>query len=118
MRISDWSSDVCSSDLPAILRLPAVECLLADPVPAADLRRRRPGLLLTQHPDDLFLGEPALLHRPSPRDRWGDWGPTVIEGVAAPIGMRSEAHTSELQSLMRSSYAVFCLTQKQQHHHT
>src|SRR3546814_13697855 len=62
-------------------------CLLADPVPAADLRSRRPGILLTQHPAVLFLGEPALLHRPSPRDRWGDWGPTVIEGVAAPIGM-------------------------------
>src|SRR3546814_3756355 len=44
--------------------------------------------------------------------------PLVLMGYANP--MRSEEHTSELQSLMRSSYAVFCLkkknTKQQQHH--
>jgi hypothetical protein len=53
---------------PAVPRLPAIERLLADPVPAADLRRRRPALLLTQHADDLRLAESALPHRPSPDD--------------------------------------------------
>jgi hypothetical protein len=58
----------CASDgpQPAVLRLPAIEGLLADPVPAAHLRRRRGALLLTQHADDLPLVEPALAHRPSP----------------------------------------------------
>src|SRR3546814_9371454 len=36
----------------------------------------------------------------------------VFEGAFAPGNQRSEEHTSELQSLMRSSYAVFCLTKK------
>src|SRR3546814_3332153 len=36
---------------------------------------------------------------------------------ATPQGLRSEEHTSELQSLMRISYAVFCLKQKTQHDH-
>jgi hypothetical protein len=53
---------------PAVLRLPAIEGLIADPVPAADLRRRRPALLLTQRPDDLRLAKPTLPHRPSPDD--------------------------------------------------
>src|SRR3546814_2778925 len=34
------------------------------------------------------------------------------QGTAAPVGRRSEEHTSELQSLMRISYAVFCLKKK------
>src|SRR3546814_6568408 len=34
------------------------------------------------------------------------------------VGFRSEEHTSELQSLMRISYAVFCLKKKTQHHHS
>src|SRR5690606_17330957 len=51
-----------------VLRLPAVERLLADSVAAAHLRRRRPGLLLTQHADHLLLGKAAFLHRPSPGD--------------------------------------------------
>src|SRR3546814_8479298 len=48
-------------------------------------------------------------------------GRADIEGMIAPHAMmaapdfRSEEHTSELQSLMRISYAVFCLTKKKQH---
>src|SRR3546814_10675062 len=81
--MSYWCSDVWSSCLrvlqrlqpyrvrrthTSVLRLPAVERLLADPVPATDLRRRRSALLLTQHPNDLFLGKPTLLYHPSPGD--------------------------------------------------
>src|SRR3546814_8295789 len=44
---------------------------------------------------------------------------TLVTGGAKGMGAahRSEEHTSELQSLMRSSYAVFCLKKKQPHHH-
>src|SRR3546814_9346942 len=92
MRISDWSSDVCSSDL----RLPR------DPELTADLRHR----LAVQKPSD----EPqALVHHRTllPRHRHLPTG--------MPVGRRSEEHTSELQSLMRISYAVFCLKKKKHH---
>src|SRR3546814_8189405 len=39
----------------------------------------------------------------------------IAAGVAAGLDWRSEGHTSELQSLMRISYAVFCLKKKKQH---
>src|SRR3546814_6872421 len=39
-----------------------------------------------------------------------------IQGGGVPVRVRSEEHTSELQSLMRSSYAVFCLKKKKQTH--
>src|SRR3546814_1815109 len=42
----------------------------------------------------------------------------LIEAALAAGGKRSEEHTSELQSLMRHSYAVFCLKKKTQYHHT
>src|SRR3546814_4085205 len=73
--------------------------------------------------NDLFVPD-ALILRPSqnppaeallvmeglePRDRW-PMEPLFPLGVLAP--MRSEEHTSELQSLMRISYAVFCLKKK------
>src|SRR3546814_9424211 len=43
-------------------------------------------------------------------------GPTARSTQAKPAALRSEEHTSELQSLMRISYAVFCLKKKQQKH--
>src|SRR3546814_8487247 len=39
-----------------------------------------------------------------------------LHGVRSPYGIRSEEHTSELQSLMRISYAVFCLKKKKKKH--
>src|SRR3546814_4914162 len=42
----------------------------------------------------------------------------VLAVLALGLGLRSEEHTSELQSLMRSSYAVFCLKKKQNVEHT
>src|SRR5215813_15461018 len=50
----------------AELRLVLVERGLGDPVLPANVRRRRPRLLLPQDPDDLLFAEPASLHRPSP----------------------------------------------------
>src|SRR3546814_3026894 len=104
MRISDWSSDVCSSDLPP-----------AEPV---DHRRQvheaaghrnvgdvhRPSLVrpIDRHPAQQVRVDPV------PRRR--------LRGVWPPV--RSEEHTSELQSLMRISYAVFCLKKKKQKNKT
>src|SRR3546814_3301540 len=91
MRISDWSSDVCSSDLDG---LGADEAAFEVGVDDAGGLRR--------------LG--ALLDRPGPRflRPRREEGDEVEELVAG----RSEEHTSELQSLMRISYAVFCLKKK------
>src|SRR3546814_2893266 len=129
MRISDWSSDVCSSDLGAL-----------------DTRAEQLGAQRLRHLSALFhLLENGVEHRElgaliglahaqfayrrvwSARRRAKAAGkrsahrkrpfkpasrPTR-EGAAARSGAsRSEEHTSELQSLMRISYAVFCLKKK------
>src|SRR3546814_5990509 len=115
MRISDWSSDVCSSDLPSVLSRqvwPAWhEALIrahADPADAS--ARERLGY------DELFANQLALmLVRASTRRRPGLslQGDGRLTG-ALRLPYRSEEHTSELQSLMRISYAVFCLKKKKQ----
>src|SRR3546814_1966387 len=99
MRISDWSSDVCSSDLLA-LHHAVVELGLLH------LLHLRPGHA-REHAHQ--AGEAAhLLHL---LELLGE----VIEVEGALLKLareRSEEHTSELQSLMRISYAVFCLKKK------
>src|SRR3546814_2964082 len=109
MRISDWSSDVCSSDLHVVegvgvLRLPlpvvpteermreVVQRLL----PATELSNARVGF----QPHHLPARIVVLAHLVA----------AVRLGLAP--GDRSEEHTSELQSLMRISHAVFCLKKK------
>src|SRR3546814_10030891 len=113
VRISDWSSDVCSSELadpivqaagPALPELPLVR---DDPV-AAPVRRPRHlvGEALLgggQVPVEVLPAGDDLRLRRRPRPQLGPAG-TGCE--------RSEEHTSELQSLMRHSYAVFCLQKK------
>src|SRR3546814_7755069 len=113
MRISDWSSDVCSSDLRSLERGEAIEdrghhhepqcCVVADLVPGAVERQQRigrgdPGWHQQHHRE----GHAQRLH---PLRKCG-----VVEVVRTRP--RSEEHTSELQSLMRISYAVFCLKKK------
>src|SRR3546814_4244271 len=109
MRISDWSSDVCSSDLGAELAF--------DHPP--DLRGRLRGHRVEQ-PAELSRQEPREQAR-ARRDQLPELHIGRAEvGEAAPQrhchgswGLpRSEEHTSELQSLMRISYAVFCLKKK------
>src|SRR3546814_10026927 len=87
MRISDWSSDVCSSDLNAIHAF-------------AKLHRIdwRDGFEFLNQPE---RGEPGLDQYLNYMEEWYRWA-----------AKRSEEHTSELQSLMRISYAVFCLKKK------
>src|SRR3546814_3094987 len=115
MRISDWSSDVCSSDLSEKEHHHAI--VSACPPPTGLRSRRIPNNRATA----------SRVRSPPPRHRVRSPCPlpyrTYIqaeksEWVHAPDGddkrgeARSEEHTSELQSLMRTSYAVFSLTKK------
>src|SRR3546814_5978392 len=121
MRISDWSSDVCSSDL-----IDAVERPVA---PDATPRRRlveRELLALRGKPErvlDTANSIQKLGRQPIGEELEGKVRERVAERRYFPVEDRSEEHTSELQSLMRISYAVFCLTKKTkqtrtQHRHT
>src|SRR3546814_2254454 len=93
MRISDWSSDVCSSDLDGADARPAV---------AAHARAR----------EDLLAGAIAAFGPADPVRRIGRRHDTGRIVAGDRRHARSEEHTSELQSLMRISYAVFCLKKK------
>src|SRR3546814_10187220 len=105
MRISDWSSDVCSSDLPA-----------------SRVRPTRPRAGQVAHESARPRGNPVV--RPDGQLPGHGMAPSTVRcvGVRFHGGQRqvmrrphafgtgrSEEHTSELQSLMRISYAVFCL---------
>src|SRR3546814_6885928 len=101
MRISDWSSDVCSSDLPVdAARLTSTVDQQA-PLQAWAAREQMAQAALEQA---------RAAKRP-------DWSVSASYGKRAP-GLRSEEHTSKLQSLMRTSYAVFCLKKKKKKHET
>src|SRR3546814_8884500 len=99
MRISDWSSDVCSSDLTPFKQWQG----------AAKIAPQRQ-----------LVGGPGFRSAPLGRKRQGG-GEITQHSPGLPLGralktqlalLRSEEHTSELQSLMRISYAVFCLKKK------
>src|SRR3546814_10624597 len=113
MRISDWSSDVCSSDLTpngcagshidsfGYQRVFDDRVHLLESGPRA--RKRGPAL-------SRFRNPPQARRKPVSK-------PGTVHQIRHPLGRkqqvdRSEEHTSELQSLMRTSYAVFCLTKK------
>src|SRR3546814_4823370 len=96
MRISDWSSDVCSSDLAE--QIGRTEQLSAKKAPSY----RCPGIFHARCIRAGLAGTGAQDKRGGDRACVGLF---VIREV-----MRSEEHTSELQSLMRISYAAFCVT--------
>src|SRR3546814_10728888 len=96
MRISDWSSDVCSSDLSSMMRATARPLSFA-------LLLGVTLLLAACAPAKVLYVDQAWV-RLSPNDATPSAGYFTVHG-----GERSEEHTSELQSLMRISYAVFCL---------
>src|SRR3546814_6071079 len=108
MRISDWSSDVCSSDLGIGLGAsrPQVEHL--QEVGAGHMRGQ--ALDLADAEIDRRLAEVQRLHlRVDIGDVQQRHVAEVLRRQQVLLGERSEEHTSELQSLMRNSYAVFCL---------
>src|SRR3546814_5017547 len=124
MRISDWSSDVCSSD-----RLHGHENLAPGPgdgLVATDIGRDRERRIVAELVEQAVQAIPQAVIGAGMRDpqqflelpvgRIGGIGAGEtydVEGDRAQIGLgRSEEHTSELQSLMRISYAVFCLKKK------
>src|SRR3546814_10735158 len=103
MRISDWSSDVCSSDL---RRRPALA--LSHP--------RRLARALGRGADDVQIAvglDSVDAARIENARAWraAEYRRDVHPARPARLA-RSEEHTSELQSLMRISYAVFCLKKK------
>src|SRR3546814_10766974 len=113
MRISDWSSDKCSSDLVAgppvrpsgtLAELQnGVDHLLSALDAGAEILVDRLG----GGNEGILVG---LVHRDAARLQ-------LVQQVGLHLGgrlVRSEEHTSELQSLMRISYAVFCLKKKKQ----
>src|SRR3546814_2829634 len=115
MLISDWSSDVCSSDLTnnATAVLNAAEAV-SQGVELETQWQATPSLKLgvnatyldayySRYPD----GPPTFEQRANGADRQD------LSGKRTDFAPeRSEEHTSELQSLMRISYAVFCLKKK------
>src|SRR3546814_10888745 len=113
MRISDWSSDVCSSDLSVVCRAGApplhrrASCRLAQAQGDRVVTRRRYAVatLLTGALFSVLFAVVAF-RAPRPRFTWN-----------ASASARSEEHTSELQSLMRISYAVFCFKKKTQNNY-
>src|SRR3546814_4601275 len=133
MRISDWSSDVCSSDLGLIVRprtpgavvkvdtssaslsadggfdviavLGERELVLGSVSLSLGLSAEATGLSIS---DDSLFGLPlagSVTLVPNGLE-------SVTVEAAVEVSPRSEEHTSELQSLMRTPYAVFCLKQK------
>src|SRR3546814_8668362 len=124
--MSDWSSDVCSSDLPVVLGGEDEE-LRGD---AAALERGESRKTLAVGDTEILLAGDDQ-HRGLPFRDMIDRVPFFGVGAFPPraamipfvepelLGLerhraqvRSEEHTSELQSLMRISYAVFCLKKK------
>src|SRR3546814_3966685 len=91
MRISDWSSDVCSSDLHTI-----TASLCHGNICSINVLDYKPSIdsVVNYATTRRLAPEPAFLHNTN-----------------KPL-TRSEEHTSELQSLMRISYVVFCLKKK------
>src|SRR3546814_10079879 len=126
MRISDWSSDVCSPDLRlhdgldhACVQARDFQQFLEqsahridDALQAIDRRLlRRRGIAL-QRADEQVHGVQRLAQAIPDR---GQEPALALGGRTGLRGLRSEENTSELQSLMRISYAVFCLKKKTTH---
>src|SRR3546814_4004100 len=117
MRISDWSSDVCSSDLHGRAGIGAVGRLRPDEL-CAECAPGGSRAAAGQQSDHLATERGAVADQPGAQPR----EPAALLAPADPaVGpadagaadrSRSEEHTSELQSLMRISYAVFCLKKK------
>src|SRR3546814_3360260 len=117
MRISDWSSDVCSSDLAP--PRPAIASTRRSARCAASRRVRIDGSRCPNFTSPAKAGvqlRAARCWAPAftweVREKWlrrGRLGEGEAKNASAD---RSEEHTSALQSLMRISYAVFCLKKK------
>src|SRR3546814_5553961 len=105
MRISDWSSDVCSSDLlkrglgeKAKKLIYSADKTIGKTIEFANVSPEERNRFSLTDAEVEALAAQALI---------------IEEHYGRPMDIeRSEEHTSELQSLMRTSYAVFCLKKK------
>src|SRR3546814_5228760 len=116
MRISDWSADVCSSDLGAQFGKGIAMRGMAELRPRAERREVEPlpRRQLLQHGRPVGGG-----HGVAAVARLAQGGEQPVAVEEHDVGWRrSEEHTSELQSLMRISYAVFCLNKKKRNERT
>src|SRR3546814_1393345 len=132
MRISDWSSDVCPSDRLIDEDVARRLRFVVRPIGTVDvdhhaLARIDPFIAAAQ---DAGVVHKGLLPRglfAALAEEWSHREPVtplleekgdacefgaLISQLLRPLDLRSEEHTSELQSLMRISYAVFCLKKK------
>src|SRR3546814_8008870 len=101
MRISDWSSDVCSSDLQSFSATASRMSSYSRPQRPVERYFHPPSASRhTIFPDSMRVAVRCAVRTTDP------------EEIPANTPVRSEEHTSELQSLMRISYAVFCLKTK------
>src|SRR3546814_9564999 len=105
MRISDWSSDVCSSDLLRRQR-PAADGRARPESRRCRVRDQRGAEI--QGPPDQHHRQRGIFRRQAAQAD-GDQGSAPADD---PEFERSDEHTSELQPLMRISYAVLCLQKK------
>src|SRR3546814_1816837 len=129
MRISDWSSDVCSSDLLTQIAGCGRDTGFLHPFLGCILQAHGPDAFrLGSYPDQSriydglrkigVLGKETIARMNCFRPASLRGGEDFIASKIAFYGRRrrSEEHTSELQSLMRISYAVFCLKKKKKKH--
>src|SRR3546814_10074855 len=134
MRISDWSSDVCSSDLPRTSldaesggRLSSARTSPIRPIrrkagPAGHTRSQDFNMYSRRYVITSLLGAIGAAGMATSAMTGEAWarqrnGVPIPESKPPVPRGRSEEHTSELQSLMRISYAVFCLKKKTKHEH-
>src|SRR3546814_1520973 len=111
IRISDWSSDVCSSDLPLLTRkltsyslgLYGSRQYLEESGWTSGRESLAAHRIIGYIPDQIYAPE---------LDYLAELQPGLDANLRSSSINRSEEHTSELQSLMRISYAVFCLKKK------
>src|SRR3546814_9937370 len=136
MRMSDWSSDVCSSDLVALSQInaPRPDRITAHEFVAC-LRTAAPDPRFVPHMRGFFEEVPIeIIHNlvldgvtsfrelRTAAGHWEHANNETVTWIKEMAGfevaeIRSEEHTSELQSLMRISYAVFCLKTKKKNTH-
>src|SRR3546814_3258309 len=110
MRISDWSSDVCSSDL-------HLDDIATGRKVSIISEGNGSKLILLSHAPTP-VAEVTILKGKSKISETFELNLAEfidVKGLKAMGNRRSEEHTSELQSLMRSSYAVLCLNKKKEH---
>src|SRR3546814_6852283 len=116
MRISDWSSDVCSSDLHENLDIAKMHGLLIDKVEQTAWRCHE-NVDASLHLLDLATDRDAAENGFDRQAHEASIFAKTLGNLRRKFAgggkhKRSEEHTSELQSLMRNSYAVFCLKKK------